>query len=247
MSGRLNLAVTACVALVLASIGTHITVKALGIPTKLAMGHKRFGRVGGSATGLISGSSLTYDGLDWNKIAASVGVTIESWPVPGSSPAEWEPLQRRSPQAKTTFVGVSLYDLNENGSVISAPRSCRSGRQSRTSGLADRTAFASALSSYPRGWVRTVFPAAGRSDRVIFGLRDAAISLVGGNGGESGGETKLKLAADYTSDDRLSDWPRDRLLRKLASMRSLQGKAGFSGPKHLAFLRLLRQPRRQGQ
>ena len=58
--------------------------------------------------------------------------------------------------------------------------------------------------------------------------------------------TQLRLAGDYTSEERLSDWPEDRLLRRLASMRSVQGTPGFFGPKHLALKRLLQTASRRG-
>ena len=86
----------------------------LSLQTVAVAGHKRFGDAPGPAQALVSGSSLSYDGVDWQEVAEVLGLSIESWPVAGSSPAEWEQLQRRSPKATTTFVGVSLYDLNES-------------------------------------------------------------------------------------------------------------------------------------
>ena len=48
--------------------------------------------------------------------------------------------------------------------------------------------------------------------------------------------------------ERISDWPQDRMLRRLASMRSaFHGLHAFNGPKKLAFVRMLDQAREQGK
>ena len=248
VSARVRLAATIGAAVLLAALGTHLVAAALEIQTTAATGHKRFGRQDGQAQALISGSSLTYDAVNWSEVAEALDLSIESWPVPGSSPAEWEQLQRRSPQAGTTFVGVSLYDLNEawlcdfRADIVPFRRTLTDLWESGSD-----LAFAKRLSNwYALTWARTVFPTAGRSDRVIFGLRDKAAALLSVAGRPEEAGAKLRLAADYTSEARLTDWPEGRLLRRLDSMRSLQGKANFAGPKHLALLRLLQQARRQG-
>lgn len=248
MSERANLAATLGSALLLASLATYAVADVLGLQTSAATGHKRFGSTRGPADALICGSSLTYDAIAWSDIAGRLVHSIESWPVPGSSPAEWEQLQKRSPEATTTFVGVSLYDLNEawlcdfRADIVPFRQTVADLWNS-----AADAAFARRLASwYALRWTRMMYPTAGRSDRVIFGVRDKAIELAG-RGRASGDEAPLRLAADFTSEDRLSDWPDDRLLRRLDSMRRLQGTPGFSGPKHLALLRLLRQAGRQGE
>ncbi len=235
-------------AVLLASIGSHVLVAALDMQTQAASGHKRFGGTRGPALGLLAASSITYDGLDWNRIADALSVAIESWPVPGSSPAEWEQLQRRSPQARHTFVGVSLYDLNEpwlcdfRAELVPFSQTIDDLWESHSD-----VQFARRVSSrYPRAWARTLFPTAGRSDRVILGLRERARTLAGLADASADQEPKLRLAADYTSDSSITDWPQDRLLRRLAEMRTAQGKPWFSGPKHLALARLMGQARRQG-
>jgi hypothetical protein len=248
MRARAKLATTIASTIVLASVGTHLLVTALDVPTKAGTSQRRFGNVGGPAQAFIAGSSLTYDGVGWNQVADLLGVAIASWPVPGSSPAEWEQLQRRSLRTKTTFVGVSLYDLNEawlcdfRADIVPLNQTLADLWHSGS----DLTFARRLLGCYPRAWVRTLFPTAGRSDRIIFGLRDKARALLPLAGNEPDTDTPLRLAADYTSEERISDWPKDRLLRRLAGMRSLQGTPWFSGPKHLALRRMLQQGRRQG-
>ena len=89
-------AATIGAALLLAALGTHLVASALEIQTTAATGHKRFGRQDGQAQALISGSSLTYDAVNWSEVAEALEPSsIESWPVPGSSPAEWEQLQQQ--------------------------------------------------------------------------------------------------------------------------------------------------------
>jgi hypothetical protein len=168
--------------------------------------------------------------------------------VPGSSPAEWEQLQRRSPQATRTFVGVSLYDLNETwlcdfrAEIVPFSQTVADLWYSDS----DLDFAKRVCSCYPRAWVRRPLPTAGRSDAVIFGLRDVAAGLLKPGDGDRGSDAKLRLAADYTSDATISDWPEDRLARRLEGMRLTQGKPGFSGPKHRALRRLLQRAHRQG-
>ena len=235
--------------MLLASLGTYLLAAALEIRTKAATGHKRFGDVSQPVQALVLGSSLTYSGVDWTQVAGLLGVAIESWPVPGSSPAEWEQLQRRSPQARTTFVGVSLYDLNEV-SLCDYRANIVPFRQTVSDLWASGSELTFArrmLSWYTLTWARSILPTAGRSDQVIFGIRDKARSLRGGRAGaDEDAGTRLSVAPDFVPKDRVSDWPEDRLLRRMAQMRMSQGKPWFSGPKHLSLLRLLQQAHRQG-
>ena len=175
MSARVRLTATIGAAVAARrALGTHLVAAALDVQTKAATGHKRFGGDVGPAQALVSGSSLAYDGVNWREVAGVLGLSIESWPVGGSSPAEWEQLQRRSPRASTTFVGVSLYDLNEawlcdfRANIVPFRQTLRDLWESGAD-----VAFAKRLSTwYTLAWVRTILPTAGRSDRVIFGLRD---------------------------------------------------------------------------
>ena len=73
---------------------------------------------------LAEGSSLMLDGLSWKRISEAFNQGIENWFVAGSSPSEWEPLQRRANKARLTFIVVSPYDLQRIFSVRLPRRSC---------------------------------------------------------------------------------------------------------------------------
>jgi hypothetical protein len=249
MSARAKLLAMLAGVVLLASASTHGLVRLLDIRTTAGTGHKHFGNAKQEAKGLILGSSLTYSAVDWMSVASHLQVAMKSWPVPGSSPAEWEQMQRRSPQASMTFVGVSVYDLNEvsvceyRANIVPLRRTVEDLWASRADGGFARRV----LSDYPMTWSRAVFPTAGLSDHVIFGFRDEARRLVARPGQQTDtADERLSVASDFVSADALSDWPRDRLLRRLAVMRGSQGRPWFSGPKHLALIRLLQQARRQG-
>jgi hypothetical protein len=246
MSSRFKLAAILTAAIVIASAGDYLLAWALRIPLKAATGHKQFGSASRAPEALILGSSLTYSAVDWARVAEFTGKTIESWPVPGSSPAEWEQVQPRSPRATTTFVGISFYDLNEDSlcefraKIVPAARTARDLWASRAELPFARRMFA----FYASTWLRTVFPTAGLSDRVVFGFRDEARRALGGSADP--GEA-LTVAADAVPAEGFIDWPDDRLLRRLTAMRLSQGTPWFSGPKHQSLLRVLGQAQRQGE
>jgi hypothetical protein len=234
--------------LLLASVCDRLVARALNIPTTAATGHKRFGRGDRPIHALVLGSSLTYSAIGWAEAAELLGVALESWPVPGSSPAEWEQVQKRSPHVTTTFVGVSVYDLNEE-SLCEFRANVVPFRQAASDLWTSKSdvPFARRMFSfYASTWLRTIYPTTGLSDRVIFGLRDEARGFWGGTRTNEDAGAGLTVAADMAPDERVSDWPQDRLLRRLATMRSSQGRPWFSGPKHLALIRLLQQAKRQG-
>ena len=159
-------------------------------------------------------------------------------------------MQPRSPEAVTTFVGVSIYDLNEvsvcdfRADLVPLSQTASDLWISGSDVAFARRMFA----WYAMTWSRKAFPTAGRSDHVIFGLRDQArVALQSVGSRTMPAEQELNVASDFVPAEKLSDWPQDRLVRRLAVMRASQGSPWFSGPKHLALLRLLRQARRQGR
>lgn len=230
-----------------ASLASRVVAAGLGLLTTTEFGARRYGAADASPVASLVGSSLTYDGVDWREVASKLGGTIESWPIPGSSPSEWEQMLARRSGPGVTFVGVSLYDLNEAWLCDFRPNIVPVGQtisDLRESG-SDLVFSRRLLNGYTLAAVRTVFPTAGRADRVIFGVRDNARAVLGRQATRD--ETApLRLAGDYTSEERLSDWPRDRFLRRLASMRQVQGAPAFFGPKHLALRRMVQEALERG-
>ncbi len=112
MSRRLQLVLILGVAIAICSGISHFAVRRLGIYSDYGVS-QGYGPRDQKALTLLDGSSLAYSGVDWERIAAVMGGAIESWATAGSSPAEWEVLNRRSPEATRAFVVVSAYDLNE--------------------------------------------------------------------------------------------------------------------------------------
>src|SRR5208283_5516529 len=78
------------------------------------MTHDYVGSQDQKPSAFLEGSSLAFHGLDWGRISKSLGISMETWGVAGSSPAEWEVFQEQAPHAPRTFLVVSAYDLNEN-------------------------------------------------------------------------------------------------------------------------------------
>jgi len=245
-----HLVVIVGIAVLLASVGSHGLARCLRIYTSAGTGHKWYGVKTGPANALIAGSSLAYDGIDWQTVAERWCIGIESWPVPGSSPAEWERLQSRSPHIKITFVAVSVYDLNEawlcdfRADLVPLSRTVAD----LAHGNVDGTFAKRLLSCYPRMWVRKLFPTVGRSQAVLAALRDTLQNVIQrGSQTPTNENAALRLASDAPPDVSIKDWPHDRLLRRLAAMRDLsQGRHFYAGPKRLALFRLMRRAAVQG-
>ena len=116
--------------------------------------------------------------------------------MPGSSPAEWEQFQRRSPHASPTFVGVSLYGLNEawlcdfRADIVPFRRTSWTLWESGS----DVAVRQRVSNRYARRLGSDALPTAGRSDRVIFGLRDKAAALPAVVGRPDQDGARLRLA-----------------------------------------------------
>jgi hypothetical protein len=228
---------------------SHLTVHCLKISVRHG-GYRQYGVKGPAGSIILHGSSLAYDGLDWETIARGQGGGIETWPIPGSSPAEWEVRDLMSPHSKTIVV-VSAYDLNEywlcdfRADVVPLTRSAKDLWQSR----ADWAFWKRILSQYPMGWVRKLFPTVGRSDGVMTGIRDKVRRLVlnpSGGGGTEG--TKFGATAGSELEEKVSDWSAARIQRRLVVLRTrCQGRHTFNGPKYLALERLLQGAEKRGE
>jgi len=251
---KLQLWVSLLAAIGIASIGSHAMVRLLGIRTG-GVGYRLLAPGSGAPLALAEGSSLMASGISWELIAKEVGMGIENWFVAGSSPSEWESLMSRSPQARLRFIVVSAYDLNENflcdyrAAVVPMTRSASDLRESRAAWQFSKRM----LSQYPMEYVRALFPTVGRSDGVMVGLRDLLrrITSTWVTMESEAGPTIASRddgAGDELATELVGDWPKDRVLRRMALMRAAcQGKHSFDGPKKLALWRILRQATQQGR
>lgn len=203
----------------------------------------------------LAGSSLAGDAISWDLVSAQLDQGICGWGVAGSSPWEWERFQRKIHQDPLTIIVVSPYDLNEqflsdfHADVVSAPDTIRDLWRSG----ADWPFALRVLSQYPLMYTRTLFPTAGRAYGVIGGLHDKLDKILGSFAADNseagptlafGKESQVK---EYKKE-RISDWSPSQRLRRLATMRSAcHGEQTFTGPKKLAFLRMLQQGQEQGR
>ena len=254
MSRWFQLILVAMAAVLLASLGNYAVVHWLGIGTG-GVDYKILGAQNGAPRALVEGSSLMRDAISWQRVSDAAAVTIENWFVAGSSPSEWEVLQRQAPDVRLTFIAVSAYDLNEDfpcdyrANVVPLYQTVNDLRQSHS----DWQFSKRILSQYPLKYVRILFPTVGRSDGVMVGLRgkfakwlspwmriEAEAGPAIGAGNNPGTENEHR--------DKLTEWTQARLLRRTALMRTAcGGRHRFDGPKKLALLRMLEQAHRQGQ
>ncbi len=239
----LVLVVTVCAAT------SHLAIDRLKIGA-LPVGYHHYGAAGEKAVAVLFGSSLAYDGLDWRKISEAQGEPIESWATPGSSPAEWEVHQSRSPNATRAFVVVSAYDLNEywlcdfRADIVPLMVTLRDLWQCRV----DWQFRKRILSQYDMMVVRKLFPTIGRSDGVMTGIRDKLEGIFESPSKTEGDSPKFGFYDNTTSKEKVTDWSAGHILRRLALMRTAcQGKQSFNGPKKLALERLLQRAGQQGQ
>src|SRR6266498_636041 len=116
MSRRQQLGLILLATTAVTSLASHLTTRILGIGT-LPWIRERLGVQNGSKPICAAGSSLTFYGLDWNKIATATDRPIEKCGVPGGSPCELEPICNQNDSItgpNVTVFGVSTYDLNEH-------------------------------------------------------------------------------------------------------------------------------------
>ena len=251
MNRRLQFVLILCVVVAICSGISHFAVRRLKIYSDYGV-PQGYGPKNQKARAILDGSSLAYDGVDWEQFAAVMGGgAIESWATAGSSPAEWEVLNRRSPETTRAFVVVSAYDLNEYWLCDFRANIVPFGQtvQDLWRCGADWQFCKRILSQYPVMVVRKLFPTVGRSDGVMAGIRDAVQEAAYGRSKmEAGDDPKFGPANTSEVKEKLTDWSPARLQRRLVLMRTAcQGKHSFNGLKRMALTRLLQQASHQGQ
>jgi hypothetical protein len=237
-------------AVLAASAGSHLAIRWLKIRAG-AVGYHHYGPAGEKARAVLFGSSLAYDGLNWQRICEEQGGAIESWATPGSSPAEWEVYQRRSPDVTQSFVVISAYDMNEywlcdyRAEIVPLKQTWKDLWHSHVS-WAFRKRI---LSQYAEMYVRKLFPTVGRSDGVMVGVRGLLRRVTGHESdAEEGDAPRFGFTDNTTSTERVTEWSAGHLLRRLSLMRNAcEGKSSYDGPKRMALARLLERAAQQGR
>src|SRR4029078_7848912 len=100
------------------------------------------------------------------------------------------------------------------------------------------------VSTYSLAYTRVTFPTAGRSDGVIRGIREKIQALISSMFAR---ETEKRATSSFTDPVsqveikkvHITKWSPSLMLRRVVSMRmACEGKHGYNGPKHMAFLRM---------
>jgi hypothetical protein len=192
--------------------------------------------------------------VSWPQVCVSLGKGIEDWTVGGSSPEVWEVFQQRQVDPALTIVGVSVYDLNEmrltpdRANYVPLAETIRDLWASGASPDLSRRI----LTQYAVRDVRFLFPAAGRTDKVLVGLRSKAAEALGLQAALENHEGVL-VERDGVLDAgentmKLSDWSAGRALRRLALLREENRGIHefFHGPKRMALRRILLRAKQHG-
>jgi hypothetical protein len=245
-------ALVTATAILIAVVGSNLIAAWIGLPRPGAA-YRRIGPETGPQI-LSAGSSLLQFGLSWPVISKTLGQGIENWGVGGSTPSEWEVFQHSATNCNLTIVGISAYDLNENHLCNTRANIVPIGRtiQDLYDSQADWQFSKRLLSQYPLAFLRKLLPTAGNSDAVLVGLRRKLPERMRASAAAADRANAMVLPRDAVMDfggstERLSDWPKSKILRRLALMRmENQGAHLFNGPKYLALCRMLKTAQEGG-
>jgi hypothetical protein len=139
--------------------------------------------------------------------------------------------------------------LNENylcefrANLVPITQAIRDLRQAHC----DRRFSRRVLGQYPMIYLRFLFPTAGKSDRLLVGVRRKLLEIARLPPTEEDKTNFLVLPKAGVlkfgySKVRLSAWPAGKAVRRLAGLRGeIHGEHRFDGPKKLAFFRMLQR------
>ena len=207
------------------------------------------GTSNGKPPAFLTGSSLSSYGISWKEISKATDTQIKVWGLAGGSPVEFEQFQKKLPEARTAFIVVSVYDLDESlisdfrAEIVPIGQTVRTLWETR----ADRSYSERVLTQYPITWLRTLFPTLGRSRALMGKLRQTVASLIkpAARSSETEGGPTINFDERLTDDQyqrqRMSDWSQSKIIGKLVAMQvGFYRTHSFNGPKTLAFERMLR-------
>lgn len=253
-AGKRRFLLVALLAVIITSAVCHPLVRWLHIRTG-TVSHRLIGDSFGQPRFWLAGSSITGDGIAWDTVSSERRRGLETWFVAGSSPCEWEPFQRLDPAAPISFIGVSVYDLNEEylcdfrSQIVSWPQALRDLTKTHCRWDYSKRV----LSQYPLKYIRLLFPTAGRSQGVMGGLKEQARNYFHlGSAADSeagpGIPTFDARSVNPIKRQKISTWPKARLLQRLTKMKSACfGLHSFDGPKKLALRRILEEATARGR
>jgi len=250
MKARLQFVIMMCAVATITAIVSYSFASWFRIETRSG-GYLNVGRETARQSVFLAGSSVAGDGLAWGRIGDALNLRFEVWAVPNSSPSEWEQFQGRATQTKLTILVVSAFDLNEyfpcdfRAELVPLGQTIKDLLDSG----ADWPYGKRLLSQYPLRYLRVLYPTAGRSERIMVGIRGKLNELGLPVESEAGPTLTFNEtgSSQKTKKETIIDWPIGKTLRRLAFLRSIsQGKHGFNGPKKLALLRMLRQAQERG-
>jgi len=255
MNRSRQLALVLIIATVIAAAGSHWVASWLKVKTIAAQPYT-VGKPTQNPPAFLASSSVGGYGIAWGQIAAQLDTQIKTWGIAGGSPVEFEQFQKEVPEAKTTFIVISTYDLDEaltcdfRAAIVPLGQAITSLRTTH----ADWQYSRRVLSQYPMTWLRTLFPTLGRSRGLMGATLIKVKDLVKHSAATSetmAGPTinfeKGTAAEEYTQQ-RVSDWPQSQIIGKLVAMRvEFQGAHSFNGAKRLALEGMLQYAEQRGR
>lgn len=249
MSRKKQLVVILLATLTITSLVSHGVARALHIRTQ-AVTPLNFGSTNQPVDGIVAGSSLMFYGVAWSDIAKTMSKRLQGWAVPAGSVIEMEVLQSQVPEARVTFLGVGVSDLNEN--YVSDFRAEIVPMRAAFTGLwAARTEWSLArrvISQYPLSNLRKLFPTAGRSTTIMVGAREVLRSLRPSKKSAEPSERAVVASESNTHNENITSWQEARLMRNIGDLRaSAGGDFAFNGPKRDALFRFMKRGDEMGK
>jgi hypothetical protein len=243
------------VAAVIAAAGSHAVASWLKIKTAAAEPFV-LGNPTGKPPAFMAASSVGGYGILWGDIATRLDTQIKTWGIAGGSPIEFEQFQKEVPEAQTTFIVISTYDLDEampcdfRAAIVPIGQAFKSLWEEH----ADWRYTKLVLSQYPMTWLREPFPTLGRSrglmGAALIRLKELARRSPGGPQGPVGPTIKFGKGAanDEYTRQKLSDWSHSAVIGKLVALRvEFQGDHSFDGAKKRALERMLQYASQRGR
>jgi hypothetical protein len=190
-----------------------------------------------------AGSSLVYYGFDWDAIAHRYERPVKMLGVPAASPCELEVRQNEVGPTDFTILGVAESDLDEDAisdfraDIVPFSVTFRDLQRAHW----DQTLVKRTMCKYPLRYARILFPLAGRPLAIPVAIRERWRRFRGRHNSSAAEPLPtFDVRGDWPTN-RLSDWDGGRILRNAELMRQLtDGHHSFSGPKHWAMERMLR-------